>query len=129
MFFKNLTIYNFTKSFSMNPEDLVQALAVNEFKKCPASSLSSMGWVAPLKEELIHVANGCFMLKLRKEERILPASVINEELAEKVDAIETAQLRKVRRTERLQLKDEIIFSLLPKAFTHSKLGQTHQILA
>src|SRR5690606_3892944 len=52
----------------------------------------------------------------RKEERILPGSVVRDALKEKVDEIEAEQMRKVYKKERDQLKDEIVQTLLPRAF-------------
>ena len=59
------------------------------------------------------------MICARKEERILPSAVINEQLAEKVEEIEQAEARPVGRKERQQLKEELTTTLLPLAFTRS----------
>ncbi len=48
------------------------------------------------------------LIAARKEERILPGSVVRDALKEKVDEIEAEQMRKVYKKERDQLKDEII---------------------
>src|SRR5690606_523738 len=61
------------------------------------------------------------MICAKKQEKILPAAVVNEQLEEKAIAISEAEARSVGRKERQTLKDEIIFSLLPKAFTKSSL--------
>jgi recombination associated protein RdgC len=59
------------------------------------------------------------LVKLKREEKLLPSTVVRELLDEKVAEIETAQARKVYRKERLNLKDEIIQDCLPRAFTRS----------
>ena len=57
------------------------------------------------------------MICLRKGEKILPASVINQLLDDRVAEIEAAEAREVYRRERRRLKDEIIVDLLPRALT------------
>jgi recombination associated protein RdgC len=68
---------------------------------------------------LAHAAGGRILLKLKREEKLLPASVVREQLEERVSDIEADQARKVYRKERLSLKDEIIQDCLPRAFTRS----------
>ena len=81
-----------------------------------------MGWVPPLgegTETLVHAAGGRMLIRLKREEKILPSSVVREMLEEKVAVIEEEQARKVYRKERLTLKDEIIQDCLPRAFSRS----------
>ena len=59
------------------------------------------------------------MLCLKREEKLLPATVVREQLEEKIAVIEAEQDRKVYRKERLSLKDEIVQDCLPRAFTRS----------
>jgi recombination associated protein RdgC len=78
--------------------------------------------VAPLGDEegeLVHAAAGRMLVKLKREEKLLPSTVVREQLEEKVAQIESDQARKVYRKERLTLKDEIIQDCLPRAFTRS----------
>jgi recombination associated protein RdgC len=82
------------------------------------------GWVPPLGRhgsEYVHAANGYIMICAKKQEKILPAAVVNEQVEEKAIAISEAESRNVGRKERQTLKDEVIFSLLPKAFAKSSL--------
>jgi len=61
------------------------------------------------------------MLCMRREERILPPAVVREILEEKVEQIEAEEGRPVGRKEKMQLRDEIVVDLLPRAFTRSQL--------
>ncbi|MGB0712324.1 MAG: recombination-associated protein RdgC, partial [Gammaproteobacteria bacterium] len=56
----------------------------------------------------------------RREERLLPASVVREEVDERAAAIEAAEGRNVGRKERNQIRDEVEMTLLPRAFTRSQ---------
>jgi recombination associated protein RdgC len=122
MWFKNLQIYRFTKPFEMTAEALAEQLQEQAFQPCGSLDISRYGWVPPLGHhgtEYVHAANGYIMICAKKQDKVLPAAVINEQLAEKIQEIQTAQGRSVGRKERLNLKEEISFSLLPRAFTRS----------
>jgi recombination associated protein RdgC len=60
------------------------------------------------------------MLCLKKDEKVVPAAVINEMLLEKISELEEKEARKLSKKERSALKDELIFELLPRAFSFSK---------
>jgi len=122
MWFKNLLVYRFTKPFTESIESLEEALAKKAFKPCGSQDLSSYGWAAPLGQHgdlFTHAANGFIMLCAQRQDKVLPAAVINEALAEKIDKIQTSDGRNVSRKERIDLKDEVVFDLLPRAFVRS----------
>jgi recombination associated protein RdgC len=122
MWFKNVRAYRLTKPFDLSPEMLGQKLVGRSFVPCAKSQAQSLGWVPPLgeeSEELVHAAAGRMLLKLKREEKLLPSTVVREQLDEKVAAIESEQGRKVYRKERLNLKDEIVQDCLPRAFSRS----------
>ena len=124
MWFKNLRLYRLTETWEHTLEDLNEALANFCFNPCGSLDPIKYGFVEPLGRhgsEYIHVTNGYIMVCAKKQEKILPSSVINEHLEEKALAISEAEARSVGRKERQTLKDEIIFSLMPKAFTRSSL--------
>lgn len=120
MWFKNLIIYRFSDRFEQTAEALEDALQAAAFKPCGSQELASQGWVPPMgrhSEQLVH-ANGEFKLVcLRRESRLLPASVIRERLDEKVEEIEVQQQRRLRKKERDEIRDEIMLELTPRAFT------------
>jgi len=123
MWFKNLAIYRFTESFSLTAEAFDQKLQQQPFRPCGAHDEFSFGWTSPLgkySDELVHANNGFFMICAKKEEKVIPASVINEMLQEKVGEIEELEARKVTGKERTRIKDELIFDLLPRAFSFSR---------
>lgn len=122
MWFKNVRAYRLTQPFNLSPEKLAQKLVAHSFVPCSKAQAVSAGWVPPLgeeSEELVHAAAGRLLLKLKREEKLLPSTVVREQLAEKIAVIEAEQGRKVYRKERLSLKDEIVQDCLPRAFTRS----------
>lgn len=123
MWFKNLSLFRFSETFTLSATDLAQKLEQMPFRPCGKHDESSMGWSAPLghgSELLVHQANGFIMICAKKEEKVLPTAVVNEIVQERVLALETEQGSKLSRKERNSLKDEIIFELLPKAFSFSR---------
>jgi recombination associated protein RdgC len=122
MWFKNQRAYRLSSPFTLKAEQLADMLSSTPFKPCGKSQPLSLGWVPPLgegAESLVHAANGRFLLCLRREEKLLPASVVREQLSERIAGIEREQARKVYRKERLQLRDDIVQECLPRAFSRS----------
>lgn len=122
MWFKNLLVYRFTKPFSLSAEELDEQLAQKPFMPCGSQDMITSGWVAPIglpDAPLVHANGGCLMVCLQRQQKVLPASVVNEVLAEKVEEIKEAEDRAVGRKERQELKDQIIFELLPRAFSRT----------
>lgn len=122
MWFKNLTIFRLTEEFALSPEELEQKLGALSFRPCGNQEESTFGWTSPIgktSEQLVHVANGFMMICGKKEEKVLPAAVVNEMLQEKILEAEDQQGRKLSKKERTAIKDELIFELLPRAFTFS----------
>lgn len=122
MWFKNLYLFRLTQPFTLEHDALNKALSADEFRPVGKAVPFSMGWASPLGrdgDQLCHTVGRYSMICAQKEERILPASVVNEQLADKVAQIEAKEARPVRRKEKLQLKEELIMTLLPQAFTRS----------
>ena len=121
MWFNNIVIYQLTTPFEKSPEEIQLALEEHRLKPCPPHARQSKGWASPFnEEEKLHSVFGCHILVAAKEVRLLPSSIINAILEEKANAFELNQKRPMRRAESLQLKEEIEFELLPKAFTVQK---------
>ena len=126
MWFKQIQLFQLNDSFDYSKDNLVECLEKLLFKPCLPSMPSSMGWSRLVDEDnapLVRAVNNCLMFCLQIEEKVLPAAVIRQALTEKIKQIQTAEDRKVRQKEKLSLKDEVIMTLLPRAFT--KLTQVH----
>jgi len=117
---KNIITYTFNKPFSTTQADLELAISYLEFSPCGSQDVSKFGFTSALGNKggsLVHEYNGRFMVCATKESKILPSQVIKSELDSKVSAIELAEGHKVTKKEKDSLKDEIITTLLPRAFT------------
>lgn len=123
MFFKNLAIYLITdESFAPSTATLEEALSKLPFKPCGGHDEFSVGFVPPVGENavLARLVGSVIAFCFKSEDKVLPASAINEQLAKKVQEIEEREARKLPAKERARLKDELIFNLLPSALTTSK---------
>ena len=117
--FKNAMIYRLTKSLDWSEKTLSDALENNQYHSCNQSEMSKFGWSTPLKgSELLYFTVGKQILLLaQKEEKILPAHVIKRELDARVEKLEQAENRKLKKVEKQTLKDDVVATLLPRAFS------------
>lgn len=124
MWFKNLMLYRLTKPLGLVGDTFTQRLADNRFTPCGSQDIARYGFVNPVTRreegELAHFGDGCWLLCVRQEEKLLPGGVIKELLDEKVDEIQQAQGRPVGRKEKQSMKEEIVTDLLPRAFVKSR---------
>ena len=121
MWFKNLYVLSL-KVFDTTAEQLDESLRTKPFVEVGNEQRESAGFIAPVRgnESLVHAANGCILLTLAHQERMLPESVVREELDKAVAAIESKESRKVGNEEKKDLREQIEFELLPQAFTRTK---------
>ncbi|MDO6718842.1 recombination-associated protein RdgC [Psychrosphaera sp. 1_MG-2023] len=123
MWFTNAISYQFTKPFNVTVEQIQADLEQRPFVPCGSMDSSKQGWASaiPGTTSLVHVVGGNALICLKTEEKILPSSVVNKELNEKVSLLQDDRGQKIGRSERMTLKEEIIQQLLPKAFTKESL--------
>ena len=122
MWFRNLFCYRFTRPYTLSPDELDTKLSQRPARSVGALEPFCTGWTPPLGREgrqNIHVTNGCIMICARREEKIMPAAAIREVVVARAAEIEEKDGRKLRNRERLDLKDNVVLEMLPRAFTKS----------
>ncbi|HPF57545.1 MAG TPA: recombination-associated protein RdgC [Candidatus Competibacteraceae bacterium] len=132
MWFKNLSLFRLVEPLPLTVEDLATQLEQRAFQPCPSHQPRTAGWTPPLgrkAHDQVHAVAGRWLLCLRTEEKVLPSIVVNQALAERITLIEDEQHRPVRRRERLDLRDQLIQELLPRALTRSRLSYAYLDLA
>jgi recombination associated protein RdgC len=132
MWFKNLIIYRFSQPVPFTLDELEVALEQKPARHCASQETHTLGWGHPFgrhSEQRMHTAAGYTLIAMTKTERILPASVVQEALREKVEEIEARDGRKVYKKERETLKDEIVAQLLPRAFIRTNTTRACLCLA
>ncbi len=120
MFFKNLQVYRFTRPMEQTVEQLEKELEKFKFKACGSQDISKLGWIFPMVKSgsmYTHTIGKQILICLKKEEKILPAGVIKDQLNERIDEIEEKQGHSLKKKEKEALKEDIIMQLLPRAFS------------
>ena len=82
--------------------------------------MATHGFVPPLgpdAEALTHGIGDSLLVTVGSEDKLLPSSVVNEELSRKVRKLAEAEGRRVGGRERKRLKQETLDELLPRAFS------------
>jgi recombination associated protein RdgC len=124
MWFKNIRVYKLSAPLSTDPQQLDAALAEFEFVPCSGQEAVRTGFTFPLHASIKHycqpMAQG-WLFAVKRQEKVLPAAVINEELQPKIDVMAAELGRPLSRKEKQSLKEELIQTLLPRAFSRSTL--------
>lgn len=117
MFPKQMTIFQLKDQ--INFDGLALALPDFQIKEVGTQEEFSFG-SSPLvrgSDVFSIISNECMLIRFSKEEKVLPSSVVREAVDRKVGEIELLEGRKVGRKEKSDIKDELIFSMRPKAFS------------
>lgn len=124
MWFKNARIYTLKDPLPLPLNELTHNLESLKFQPCSSLDTMRYGFVPPLggdATDYTHQANGFVMICAKKQEKVIPPQAVKDLLEEKVSQIQKQESRAVGRKERQDLKDEIIFSMLPNAPKKSSL--------
>lgn len=118
MWFKNLQIFQLKETENFDSNELIAKIPEHPLKECGSQDEFSFGWMPLIRnsEQWTIASDRCLLLRAGKEEKVLPSAVVREELEAKVAEIELVEGRKVGRKEKGDLKDELIFTLRPRAF-------------
>lgn len=121
MWFKNILVYTFGTDFTVDTDHLQDKLSDFPFEPCKSIETYRTGWVTPAatSDQFSFISSRRILLCLKRQEKVIPASVVNEALKEKVQTIEEKEHRKPGRKEKLSLKEEILTDLTPRAFARS----------
>lgn len=117
MWFKNLVVFRIDAPWTLTATQLEERLARRPLLPCSGLSLQSSGWLPPLEDGvLVQSLEKHLLIALGTEQKLLPASVVNEEVKARAAALEQQKGHKPGRKVLRDLKDQVTAELLPRAF-------------
>ena len=118
MWFKNLHVYRLPVGWAVDPADVNDKLSRHLLQRCGSFDMESRGWVYPREAgRFLHSVNGQYLLALGVDQKLLPASVINQVAKEQAAELAEQQAHPVGRKQLREIKERVVEELLPKAFT------------
>lgn len=118
MWFKNLQLYRLSTPFTLDAAQLDDKLAPLSYEPGSTLDMQRQGWVPPRDGgTLVHAVGGQFLLALRSEKKLLPASVVNQVAKARAQEIEEQQGFKPGRKQMREIKEAVTDELLPRAFS------------
>ena len=122
MWFKNARLYRLPAAGSIDPETLAEAMTRFATRDMGGTEGRHMGWTPPAgrkSQTLVHAVQGQYLLTMLRQERILPASVVKEEVEARCEEIEAVRGGPVPRAEKTGIKEQVYEEFLPRAFVRS----------
>ncbi|WP_027961467.1 recombination-associated protein RdgC [Halomonas halodenitrificans] len=123
MWFKHLHLYRLHDAPELDAATLEEALTEQAARPLGGQDPRRLGWTFPggrADTARLHELQGQRLLSALRQERLLPASVVKEEVDERAADVEAREGRKLRRQEKITLKEQVVEELLPRAFVRSQ---------
>ncbi|QCR38747.1 recombination-associated protein RdgC [Nissabacter sp. SGAir0207] len=119
--FRTASIYQLGRDVGLSQDEMQQQLDAFRFTPCASQDMARSGFISPLTfspdDELVQAGNGFLLVAIKHEKKMLPGAVVKTALASRVETLEVEQNRRLKKSEKESLKDEVIHSLLPRAFS------------
>lgn len=117
-FFRNALVYRLSAVWEAEADGVEERLQRLAFTPGLAGDGQSLGWVPAMEGEgLAHRVGQHWLLTMRAEKKLLPASVINQFTRLRAKELEEEQGFKPGRKQMRELKERVTEELLPKAFS------------
>ena len=120
--FKNALLYRIDNLTDWQPPEAAAtdaAMAAARFVECGASQKESAGWLEPRGKAhgaMVERIGGQWILQLGSESKAVPGGVVRQQVAARLDQIEKDTGRRPKGKIAKELKEEVLFALLPRAF-------------
>lgn len=117
--FKNALVYRIDHWEAPPHEDMEARLAGARFVACGATQAESHGFVEPRghgQGAMLESVGGQLILALCSETKAVPSGVVKDALEDRLKQVETQTGRRPKGKQAKELKEEIVHSLLPRAF-------------
>lgn len=118
IWFKNLVVLKI-KKIGFNAAELEEILAQHPLQPCADGASESVGWLQPKSKNdpFVHCNGQHMLISMGTEKKILPSSVVKQEMANRIEAMEQQTGCKVGRKESKEIKEAVEHELLHKAFS------------
>ncbi|MBI3149969.1 MAG: recombination-associated protein RdgC [Betaproteobacteria bacterium] len=128
MWFRNLLIYRIKDWPRQSLAKVEEQLARKVLQACGKLDLVSRGWVPPGADEgpLAQALQGRWMLALGMEQKLLPATVINQQLRDRAKEIAQKQGYAPGRKQLREMREQLVDELAPRAL--AKRSRTYLII-
>ncbi len=123
MWFNNLHLYRVHGQAQIDAASLEGFLAEQAARPVGSQEARRTGWAPPAGRagtQFLHELQGQRLMTVLRQERILPSSVVREEVEERAAEIEAREGRRLLRREKQELKEQVFEELLPQAFVRSQ---------
>ncbi|NCF14386.1 MAG: recombination-associated protein RdgC [Gammaproteobacteria bacterium] len=120
--FRNVRYYRLDNTWPDSEEALSETLQNAGFEQCGPLTERSSGWVPiypDAGEALARRLNGADLMKLRSQSRLLPPTVVNEELESRIEEYSRRMNEAPSPRDKKRLKAEVRDELMPKALLKS----------
>lgn len=120
--FRNIRYYRLENSWPESEKKLSETLQTAAFAPCGPLTERSSGWTPVFPDagdSLARRINGADLIRMRSQSRVLPPSVINEELEVRIDEYRERMQEAPSPREKRRLKAETRDELMPKALLKS----------
>ncbi len=122
MWFKNLTLFRLDNEWKITASELESQLADHPLSPCSGLSMESRGWLAPRDNgNLVESLDRHLLIGLGIEQKLLPASIVNQIAKDKAREMEDQQGYAPGRKQLRDIKERVTTELLPRAFSRRKL--------
>lgn len=122
MWFKNLIVFRLSSGWVLSPGELEEQLSYRPLTPCSGYDMQTVGWVMPgPQERLVHTLHRQMLIALGIDQKILPASVINQVTKDKAAAVAAEQGYPVGRRQLREMKERVADELRARAFTRRSM--------
>jgi recombination associated protein RdgC len=123
MWAKNIQVYRIPKNWDMKHEKLEEVISKHLFQPCSSLETESYGW-APIRKTspaVVQSAGKNLMVMFCAEKKLIPSSVVSEQVMKKAAEITEQQGHPPGRKQLKDIKQNVIDALIPRAFEVKKM--------
>lgn len=121
MLFRNLAVYRLPSTFTLTAAELESALDRRPLQACGSFDLQSRGFIdCGYEQRRLHARGEQFLLTLGVEQKLLPASIINQVAKDRARDLEQQQGHPVGRRQMRELKARVGDELRARALTRRR---------